>query len=47
MVERLIKVVALAAVGWLVSEIATEELQAIGIPKQAATVLGGIIGGVI
>jgi hypothetical protein len=47
MVERLIKVAALAAVGWLVGEIATEALEAIGIPKQAATVVGGIIGGVI
>jgi hypothetical protein len=45
--EKLIKVVALAAAGWLVGEIATEELEAIGIPKRAATIVGGIIGGVI
>jgi len=45
--ERLIKVVALAAVGWLVGEIATEELEAVGVPKQAATLVGGFIGGMI
>ena len=47
MMDRLIKVVILAAVGWVVGEIATRELEAIGIPKQAATVVGGIIGGMI
>lgn len=47
MMERLIKVVALAALGWLVGEIATEELQAVGMPKQAATVVGGVIGAMI
>lgn len=45
--ERVIKVVILAAVGWLVGEIATEELQAIGVPKHTATVVGGVIGGLI
>jgi hypothetical protein len=47
MMERLIKVVALAAVGWLVGEIATDALEAVGISKRAATVLGGAIGGMI
>jgi hypothetical protein len=45
--DRLIKVAALAAVGWLLGEIATEELQAVGVPKHAATIAGGIIGGLI
>jgi hypothetical protein len=47
MMDKLIKVVVLAAVGWLVGEIAAEELEAVGIPKQAATVVGGVIGGLI
>jgi hypothetical protein len=45
--ERLIKVIALAAVGWLVGEIAAEELTAVGVPKQTATVVGGVIGSLI
>jgi hypothetical protein len=45
--ERLIKVVALAAAGWLLGEMATKELQAVGVPKHAATIVGGVIGGLI
>jgi hypothetical protein len=47
MMERLIKVAVLAAVGWLVGEIVAEELEAVGIPRHAATVIGGVIGGMI
>jgi hypothetical protein len=47
MMERPIKVGVLVAVGWLIGEIATEELEAIGIPKQTAMVIGGDIGGMI
>jgi hypothetical protein len=43
MMERLIKLTLLAAVGWIVGEAATDELEAAGIPKQAATVIGGLI----
>jgi hypothetical protein len=45
--ERLIKIGIMAAVGWLVGEVVTDELEARGIPKRAATVIGGLIGGVI
>jgi hypothetical protein len=45
--SRVIKVVIMAAVGWLVGEIATEELEAIGVPKHTATVVGGVNGGLI
>ena len=38
------KVIAGLLAGWVVSEIAKDVLVAIGIPKHAATVAGGIIG---
>jgi hypothetical protein len=47
MMERLIKIAALAAIGWLLGEIATEELEVVGVPKRTATIVGGVIGGLI
>lgn len=45
--EKIIKVVVGAAIGWVVSQVATDELEAFGVPKHTATVVGGVIGGLI
>jgi hypothetical protein len=42
--EKLIKIAVGAAIGWIISQVATDELESAGVPKEAATVVGGIIG---
>lgn len=41
---KVIKVVFGLAVGWILSQVATDVLEAVGVPKHTATVAGGIIG---
>ena len=45
--EKLIKVAVMAAAGWLVGEIAADTFEALGVPKRAAVIVGGVIGGLI
>lgn len=35
------------ALGWIVSQIATEILEGAGVPKHTATVAGGVIGALV
>ena len=45
--DKLVKVIVCAFIGWAVGEIAEEALESVGVPKQAAAVAGGIIGAVV
>lgn len=45
--DKAFKVLIGLAVGWVVSEAATDVLESLGVPKQAATAAGGIIGALV
>lgn len=42
--EVMQKAIAGLVIGWIVSEVAKDIFEAIGVPKHTATVAGGIIG---
>ena len=41
---KVIKALVGLAVGWIVSQVATDVLEDVGVPKHTATVVGGVIG---
>jgi hypothetical protein len=45
--DKIIKVIVCAFIGWAVAEIAEEALESVGVPKQAAAVAGGVIGAIV
>lgn len=45
--EKAIKVLIGLAVGWFISEAATDVLEELGVPKHTATVAGGFIGAIV
>lgn len=45
--DKLVKVILCAFIGWAVGEIAEEALESVGVPKQAAAVAGGVVGAIV
>jgi hypothetical protein len=41
--ERIIKVLVCAGIGWVVSQVAADELEALEVHKKAATLIGGLL----
>jgi hypothetical protein len=46
-VEKLVKIAVFALIGYAVSEAAGDVMESLGVPKQVATVAGGVIGAII